>query len=73
MKLDLLILCCLFLAGCNQPSTDAISKSEVAHYQLIGDSDGNAWMLDTSKGQVKRCWKGTPGVVDPICYTASQK
>ena len=72
MKLALIALC-LILVGCSRASHDE-SPTAAAHYQLVVDSGGNAWRLDTNTGEMKRCWQGTPpGVKAPTCYTATQE
>ncbi len=63
---------CLILAGCHQAPREA-SYPSAGRYQLVVDSGGNAWRLDTNTGEMKRCWQGTPPAVKaPACYTATQ-
>jgi hypothetical protein len=72
MKLMLIALS-LTLIGCNQASRNA-SPTAAGHYQLAVDSGGNAWRLDTSTGEMKRCWQGTPQAQKaPSCYIATQE
>jgi len=67
MKIYLIIIC-LALAGCDQ-----VSKSSSGNFQISVDANGNAWVVDTRSGEVKRCWQGVPPVSLPSCYPAIQK
>jgi hypothetical protein len=44
-----MILGLLMLSGCN------FSEKEVGHYQMVPDSDGGVYVLDTRDGTVARC------------------
>jgi hypothetical protein len=66
------IALCLNFAGCHQAPRDALPTA-AGHYQFAVDSGGNAWRLDTTTGEMKRCWQGTPAAKAPTCYTATQE
>lgn len=74
MKIMLVVLC-LILVGCERSNIVPASDLPISTYQIVSDSNGNAWRVNTITGEVKRCWQGSPGVTayPPTCYTAAQK
>jgi hypothetical protein len=75
MRSSIILFLALLISGCDQLFHDASSKPDSAHYQLVTDTNGNAWRLDTITGEMKRCWQGNPVGNDfpPTCYLAIQK
>ena len=72
MKITLIMLC-LVLAGCDRYKVVPASDLPISTYQIVSDSNGNAWRVNTITGEMMRCWQGTPGVTAPSCYMAIQK
>jgi ABC-type uncharacterized transport system auxiliary subunit len=70
MKAFALLLIAALLVGCEQNS-----KPSAGAYQLSTDQSGNAWVLDTRNGELRRCWQGSAGAVayPPTCYKAFDK
>ena len=62
MKLVLSIMSVLLLYGCELDTKP--------NYQLGVDANGQAWVLNTKTGDLKKCWQGTVGLVAPSCYVA---
>ena len=52
-----LIIFCLALVGCDQ------LKQPAARYQLVSDSSGHVWKIDTTTGDVWACAIGSAGNV----------
>lgn len=66
----LVILVSITLLGCQQNQG---SQPPTGRYQLVVDANGNAWRVDSTTGETKRCWQGTPGVRAPFCVAAAQE
>ena len=68
MKIMLAMLC-LVVAGCDQLKPSA-------RFQLVGDSSGRAWKIDTTSGEVWICYAAsinpTEKKASAECYPAEQ-
>ena len=71
MKIVLIVLC-LTIAGCDQLTNNS-PDVDPDHFKLTVDSRGDAWVLDTRTGELRRCWQGIAGSTPPTCYNAIKK
>jgi len=72
IKKLLFVTCTFILAGCEPSKNFETSHAKNEHYQLAVDGEGNAWRLDTSSGEMSRCWQGMAKYAAPTCYKATQ-
>ena len=66
MKIVFLILC-IALAGCDQFR----NSTPPAKYQLVSDTSGHVWKMDTVTGDVWMCAFGGNGQI--ACHRADQR
>ena len=66
------------LSGCDQqyktasaaPSTDKLPET---HFQIVANSEGGAWQLDTLTGETKFCASFSPVAGGPACFKVIEK
>lgn len=68
MKIMLVVLC-LVLAGCDQLKPVSTTAPAV-RYQLVSDTVGHVWKIDTVSGEVWLC--GLGGAGDVACHITEQ-
>ncbi len=77
--MKLLVYISLFLlAGCDQQhmaasTTPTTEKLPQTHFQIISNSEGGAWQLDTLTGETKFCASFSPAAGGPACFKATEK
>lgn len=59
----------LLVTGCHFAETASTAQGR---YQIVASTDGGAWRLDASTGEVKRCVAYTPVFESPACWPVEQ-
>ena len=79
MKLIALVCILLpFLVSCDQQHSVGLVSSgsnnpPAIHYQIVANSQGGVWKVDTLSGEIEYCTAYSPEVKSTACFQAVKK
>jgi hypothetical protein len=76
--MKLIALACFLLpllVACDQQhlagfASSNSNNSPAVHYQIVANTEGGVWKVDTQSGEIKYCTAFSPAAKGPACFQA---